>query len=177
VARYVALIRGINVGGRQKLAMADLRAILSGIGCTGARTLLQSGNAVFDSGGRPAELEQQIATGIAEMAGLSVRCLVRDRAELDAVIAANPFGHVTDGARLHAMFLSAQPEPRLVAAHDPAALDPGRIRLGDRVIYLWTPDGYSQAPPVAVYAEKQLQVAVTARNWNTVAKLAAMAGT
>ena len=176
MARYAVLIRGINVGGRQKLAMADLRAVLAGLGCTGARTLLQSGNAVFDAEGRPAgRLEEQIAAGIAETAGLSVRCLVREQAELAAVIAANPFGHVTDGARLYAMFLSAQPDPRLVTEHDPAGLDPGRISLGDRVIYHWCPDGYSQAPPVAAYTEKKLQVAVTARNWNTVTKLAALA--
>jgi uncharacterized protein (DUF1697 family) len=177
VARYIALVRGINVGGRQKLAMADLRAVLAGVGCTGARTLLQSGNAVFDAEGRPAErLEQEIAAGIAETAGLSVRCLVRGQAELDAVIAANPFGGVTDGARLYAMFLSAQPDPQLVAGHDPAGLDPGRVRLGDRVIYQWCPAGYSEAPQVAPYVEKQLRVAVTVRNWNTVTKLAALAG-
>jgi uncharacterized protein (DUF1697 family) len=158
VARYIALIRGINVGGRQKLAMADLRAVLAGLGCTGARTLLQSGNAVFDAEGRPAgRLERDIAAGIEQTAGLSVRCLVRERAELDAVIAANPFGHVTDGARLYAMFLSAEPDPRLLAEHDPA--------------------GYAQAPPLAVYTEKRLQVAVTARNWNTVTKLASLAST
>jgi uncharacterized protein (DUF1697 family) len=178
VARYIALIRGINVGGRQKLAMADLRAVLAGLGCTGARTLLQSGNAVFDAEGRPAgRLERDIAAGIEQTAGLSVRCLVRERAELDAVIAANPFGHVTDGARLYAMFLSAEPDPRLLAEHDPAGLDPGRIMLGDRVIYQWCPAGYAQAPPLAVYTEKRLQVAVTARNWNTVTKLASLAST
>jgi uncharacterized protein (DUF1697 family) len=176
VATYVALIRGINVGGRQKLAMADLRAILSGLGCTGARTLLQSGNAVFGADGRAAgRLEEEIAAGIAATTGLVVRCLVREQAELDAVIAANPFGHVTDGARLYAMFLSAQPDPGLVAEHDPAELDPGRIRLGDRVIYQWCPEGYSEAPQVAPYTEKRLGVAVTARNWNTVTKLAALA--
>ena len=120
MARYIALIRGINVGGRQKLAMADLRAVLAGLGCTSARTLLQSGNAVFDAEGRAGRLERDIAAGIEQTAGLSVRCLVRERAELDAVIAANPFGHVTDGARLYAMFLSAQPDPRLLAEHDPA---------------------------------------------------------
>lgn len=176
MARYAVLIRGINVGGRQKLAMADLRAVLTGLGCTGARTLLQSGNAVFDAEGRPAgRLEEDIEAGIAELAGLSVRCLVRESSELDAVIAANPFGHVTDGARLYALFLSAQPDPRLVTQHDPAGLDPGRVSLGDRVIYHWCPAGYSQAPPVAAYTEKRLQVAVTARNWNTVTKLAALA--
>jgi len=176
MARYAVLIRGINVGGRQKLAMADLRAVLAGLGCTGARTLLQSGNAVFDAEGRPAgRLEEDIAAGIAGMTGLSVRCLVRESPELDAVIAANPFGHVTDGARLYAMFLSAQPDPRLVTEHDPAGLDPGRVMLGDRVIYHWCPAGYSQAPPVAAYTEKKLRVAVTARNWNTVTKLAALA--
>jgi uncharacterized protein (DUF1697 family) len=178
VARYIALIRGINVGGRQRLAMADLRAVLAGLGCTGARTLLQSGNAVFDAGDRPAgRLERDISAGIAQTAGLSVRCLVRGQAELDAVIAANPFGQVTDGARLYAMFLSAQPDPRLLAEHDPARLDPGRISLGDRVIYQWCPDGYAQAPPLAVHTEKRLQVAVTARNWNTVIKLATLAST
>jgi len=147
MARYAVLIRGVNVGGRQKLAMADLRAVLAGLGCTGARTLLQSGNAVFDADGTSAaQLEQDIAAGIAGLTGLSVRCLVRESSELDAV-----------------------------TEHDPAGLDPGRVMLGDRVIYHWCPAGYSQAPPVAAYTEKKLRVAVTARNWNTVTKLAALA--
>ena len=71
-----------------------------------------------------------------------------------------------------AHFLSAAPHPDRLAAHDPRLLDPGRIELGDRVIYQWCPDGLLAAPPAGALAERHLGVTVTARNWNTVTKLA-----
>lgn len=71
-----------------------------------------------------------------------------------------------------AIFLSATPSPALLQAHDPCALEPSTIALGHRVIYQWCPDGILQAPPAGGFAEKYLGVTVTARNWNTVTKLA-----
>jgi uncharacterized protein (DUF1697 family) len=73
-----------------------------------------------------------------------------------------------------ALFLSKQPDPKLLKAHDPRSLAPEEIRLGDRVIYQWCPDGVLAAPAVGGFAEKYLDVTVTGRNWNTVTKLAAL---
>jgi uncharacterized protein (DUF1697 family) len=171
--RYALLIRGINVGGRSKLAMSDLRELLTGLGCRDVRTHLQSGNAVFASPQRsqPA-LAARIEQAIGNELGLSVRCLTRNASELRSVIEGNPFsGIATEGSRFLALFLAAEPDSGLLAANDPCALAPAYIRLGDRVIYQWCPDGILQAPNVSSFVERKLKVAVTGRNWNTVTKL------
>ncbi|MGC9668317.1 DUF1697 domain-containing protein [Planosporangium sp. 12N6] len=176
--RYVALLRGINVGGNKRIAMADLRSLLSDLGYGDVVTHLQSGNAVFSGPDAPtATVAGRIADGIADVLGLSVRCLVRTGAELRAVAAGNPLSDVAaDGSRMLALFLSETPHPALLAAHDPTALAPAQVRLGDRVIYQWCPDGVLAAPPVSGFVEKHLGVAVTARNWNTVSKLTTLVG-
>ncbi len=171
---YAALIRGVNVGGKKKLVMADLRALLTTSGCREVRTHLNSGNAVFTSVSNDAlELAEMIERTVDTELGLRIRCLVRSRAEVRAVIENNPLSeHTDEGSKLVAHFLSAEPDPALLTAHDPHELDPATIVLGDRVIYQWCPEGILAAPPVGAFAEKHLGVTVTARNWNTVAKLA-----
>jgi len=174
--KYAALLRGINVGGHQKVAMTDLRELLSGLGYSGVRTHLQSGNAIFTSrSGNPAKLAREIEKGIKDSLGLTVRCLVWSRDEVHAVLAGNPFRTgATDGSKMLILFLSEQPNPALLAAHDPTELARDQIRVGHRVIYQWCPDGFLAAPSVGPFAEKHLKVAVTARNWNTVTKLGAL---
>jgi uncharacterized protein (DUF1697 family) len=172
--RYVALLRGINVGGSKKVAMADLRALLSGLGYTNVRTHLQSGNAVLTSPSRdPQQLAGKIENRIKDRLGMSVRCLVRTRAEFRAVIDGNPLADVaTNGSRMLALFLSEAPDPGRLAANDPRELAPEQIHLGDRVIYQWCPNGILEAPAVGAFVEKRLKLTATARNWNTVVKLA-----
>ena len=176
MSRYVALLKGINVGRNKQIAMADLRALLGDAGFTDVRTHLRSGNAVFSSAEQDtAALAAAVEQRIADSLGMSVACLVRSREEVDAVVADNPLAEAgTDGSRLMAHFLSAAPHPDRLAAHDPRLLDPGRIELGDRVIYQWCPDGLMAAPPAGTLAERHLGVTVTGRNWNTVTKLAAL---
>jgi uncharacterized protein (DUF1697 family) len=176
MATFVALLRGINVGANKRIAMADLRELLTGLGFTDVRTLLQSGNAVFATRNTlPETLAGRITGAINEQLGLDVGCLVRKGDELQTVIEANPLGDVaTNGSKLMALFLSKQPDPKLLKAHDPRSLAPEEIRLGDRVIYQWCPDGVLAAPAVGGFAEKYLDVTVTGRNWNTVTKLAAL---
>jgi uncharacterized protein (DUF1697 family) len=173
---YALLIRGINVGGNKRLAMADLRELLTGLGYADVRTLLQSGNAVFHTAKTKQDaLATQIEKAIAADLGLTVRCMTRSAAEMLSVIEANPFAEfATEGSKLFAMFLSASPEASHLAEHDPRALDPAGVRLGERVIYQWCPHGLIEAPNVSAFVEKNLKVAVTARNWNTVTKLGAM---
>jgi uncharacterized protein (DUF1697 family) len=174
VPRYVALLRGINVGGNKKIAMADLRGLLAGLGYTDVRTLLNSGNAVFTSATtEPATLAGEIERGIKDTLGMSVRCVVRTGEEMRSVVEGNPLvGVATDRSRLAVLFLAETPDPTLLAAHDPRELAPADIRLGDHVIYHWCPDGYLAAPDVSGYVQKHWKATVTARNWNTVAKLA-----
>ena len=172
--RYALLVRGINVGKAKRLAMADLRALLADAGYTDIRTLLNSGNAVLTGPeADPAEQAARIEGAIAERTGLDVRCVVLTAEQLRAVVDAHPFTEVaTNGSRMMAHVLAAEPEPERLAAHDPVALDPDNARLVGRVIYQWCPDGLLEAPPVGGFAEKHLGVAVTTRNWNTISKLA-----
>ena len=176
---YVALLRGINVGRAKQLPMADLRKLLTGLGYADVKTHLRSGNAVFTSTETdPATLQSDIEAAISEQLGMDVTCLVRDRHELATVIEAHPLKEVaTNGSRMLVLFLSEPPDPNLLATYDPVALDPDGVRLGERVIYQWCPNGITEAPPVGAYAEKHLKVAVTARNWNTVTKLAELLDT
>jgi uncharacterized protein (DUF1697 family) len=173
LTRYAALLRGINLGSRNRIPMADLRALLSGLGLDGVRTHLQSGNAVFASDAGPEPLHHRIEHAIAREFGLNVACLLRTHDELRAVIAANPLADVADdNSRFMALFLSEAPDPTALARNDPVKLDPDGVRVGDRVIYQWCPNGFRDAPAVGAYVEKHLRVTVTARNWNTVTKLA-----
>jgi len=170
---YAAMLRGVNVGGQRRIAMADLRALLSRLSFTEVVTLLQSGNAVFHGpDGLPNELAARIERAIADELMMSVRCMVRTGPELRAVIDGNPFAdRATQGSRFLALFLSASPDAELLARYDPRSLAPSEVQLGDRVIYQWCPEGILAAPNVHGFVEKNLNVAVTARNWNTVTKL------
>ena len=166
----IALLRGINVGGRGKLPMAELRDILTALGARDATTYIQSGNAVFR--GRLAAI--QIAGAIEAAHGFQPQVVVLTRDALNAAIAANPFrcAEATPKA-LHFFFLAAP------AAPDAGALDALRAadedwRLLGRVFYLHAPSGIGRSK-LAERAERLLGVAVTARNWNTVARLADLA--
>lgn len=172
MARYVALLRGINVGRNKRVAMADLRELLADAGFTEVRTHLNSGNAVLTAPEAPTgELADRITAAIADRLGLDVACVVLTADELRAAIAAHPFADVaTNGSRMMAWFCSTAPDPDRPQMRDALALDPERARLVGTVLYQWCPDGLTGAPPVAAEIEKG--VVTTSRNWNTVTKLA-----
>jgi len=175
VPKYAVLLRGINVGGKAKVPMAELRTMLSKLGYTEVRTLLQSGNVVVAAPGSAGKVARQIEEGVKDTFGLDVSCLVWSRDQLQAVIDGNPLADVaTDGAKMMAFFLSERPDPTRLAENDPQSLAPEHIRVGDQVVYQWCPDGFLEAPPVGPFLEKRLGVRATARNWNTVTKLAGM---
>ncbi len=172
---YAALLRGINVGGGKKLPMAGLRALLEGLGHREVRTYLQSGNAVFrseeqDTGALAAELGRAVAREY----GFAVECLVRDHGYLRAVAEGCPFpAERLEGRQLHATYYSEPVEESRFAALDPAQFLPEEFRLGDRVLYLYAPEGLGRsklAPALARPAFTRGLVATT-RNWNTVLKL------
>lgn len=170
---YALLLRGINVGGRNVVAMADLRALLSGLGLDDVRTHLNSGNAVFTSpSAEPAALARRIEAAMAAELGKAVPCLILTAAEIRTVVEQNPLTKVaTNGSRMMAHLLFEPLDQALLAEHDPVALSPTEIAIGDRVIYQWCPDGLLNAPGVGAFAEKLLKAKVTTRNWNTVTKL------
>ena len=173
---FAALLRGINVGPHRKLAMADLRQLLTELGHGEVRTHLNSGNALFTSGAEPVQIQSELEEAILKRLGMDVRVLVRSGAELQTAVEENPLlEDATDGSRMLAIFLSEAPDPALLAIHDPLALDPDRTRIGNRIIYQWCPDGYLAAPAVSGFVEKHLGISATARNWNTVTRLTELA--
>ncbi|MFJ2739870.1 DUF1697 domain-containing protein [Streptomyces sp. NPDC087440] len=174
--RYAALLRGINVGGGKKLPMAELRELLAELGHTDVSTLLASGNAAFttDSAASEDALARDLEKAIEKRFGFTVACLVRDHAYLSAVADACPFPAAElEGRQLHANFASAPLDAERYAGLDPAAYLPEEFRLGDRVLYLYAPNGLGRSKLAEALAKPALNkgLTVTSRNWNTVVKL------
>lgn len=175
MARYAALLRGINVGGHNKIAMADLRALLAATGYTDVATYLQSGNAVFTARNAPPdEIAAEVEAAVTRGLGLGVAVLVRTSEELDAVVAANPFPDAVDPKKLNVAFLGAEPVAAWQADRDPARYAPDRFELLGRELYVWYADSVLRTTLTRDFW-KGLPGTVTARNWNTVTRVRALA--
>jgi uncharacterized protein (DUF1697 family) len=172
---YAALLRGINVGGHKKVPMAELRTLLTDLGHSGARTYLQSGNAVFTSAlGDEKALAAQLRQAIEEHFGFSVDVLVRDHAYLKAVADACPFPAASlEGKQLHVTYFSEPVTASRLASLDAATYLPEEFRFGDRALYLYAPNGLGRSKLAEALAKSAPTngVIATSRNWNTVAKL------
>ncbi|WP_263731367.1 DUF1697 domain-containing protein [Cellulomonas sp. SG140] len=172
---YAALLRGINVGGNKKLPMAELRSLLTDLGHGDVRTYLQSGNAVFTSDHDDEEaLATRLRAAIGARFGFDVEVLVRDHDYLKAVADACPFpAGVLQGKQLHVTYFSEPVEESRFASLDLAAFLPEEVRLGDRALYLYAPDGLGRSPLAEALARSgpPKGVVATSRNWNTVLKL------
>ncbi|MFW3171730.1 DUF1697 domain-containing protein [Geodermatophilus sp. CPCC 206100] len=174
MTRSVVLLRGINLGRARQVGMAELREALTARGHEGVRTHLRSGNVVLDSPLDEAALTRDVEEAVRARFGFDVPVVVRTGAELAAVVAADPLGAVaTDPARYLVTFLPREPDPERVAAL-PAA-DAGEYRVLGRELFLWLPDGVTTTPVGAWDWDRLLGVPGTARNWNTVRKVAALA--
>lgn len=174
--RYVALLRGINVGRAKRVAMADLRALVEGLGGSDVRTLLNSGNVVFTAAPQSVEeLAAGIEAALEGRVGFSARTTVLSAAELARIVEENPLVEIaTDPSRLQVAVLR---DPADVDKLEPL-LDqdwhPGALALGARAAYLWCPDGLLRSPlPEAV--GRLLGDGVTVRNQRTISKLHALA--
>ena len=170
---HIVLLRGVNVGGNRKLAMSDLRTWAEGLGFAGVRTLLQSGNLLLDYEGESAALEQRLESAAAAALGLSTDFIVRTPEEMEAVIARNPFPEAAeaDPSRLLVTFLKQPPAAKAVAAVlAEASRQPEQVRADGREVYVVYPSGAGDSK-----LKLNFRVPGTARNWNTVRKLAAMA--
>ena len=178
MARWAALLRGINVGGHKRIAMADLRRLVEDLGHDEVETLLQSGNVVFSSSHRSADaLASGISKAIDEELGMDVAVLVRSASQLAEVVAANPFpGAVAEPKNLHAGFVSKAPTKAALAAIDREALGEDDFAVGPGVVYLRYSAGMQGSWLTKHVTEKTLGVTMTARNWSTVLKLTDMTG-
>lgn len=177
--RLAALLRGVNVGGRRRLGMGDLVAVVEGLGHRDVATYLQSGNVVFTPGSRaaPGSVAARIEQALAVELDLESTVVVRSASELASVLAANPFAGA-DPATLHVTFLAAGAGAGGGEAGGPVDVE----AKGDRGtvvgphVYLHCPTGYGRSPLTNSYWERRLGVPVTTRNWRTVAALAELAG-
>lgn len=173
--RHLVMPRGINVGTRNRVPMAELRAKLAGAGCTDVVTLLQSGNVILTSPeSTPAGTAELVEKVLASDFGVPVRCIARTAEQIQAVLAANPLREVADdGARYLVSFLSQPPDPAGVERLLATDFAPEVLAVKGSEAYVWTPEGVKAMKLSYTYLEKQLGVVATARNWNTVEKIAA----
>jgi uncharacterized protein (DUF1697 family) len=173
VTTYVALLRGINVGGRTTVTMAGLRATFEAFGATAVQTYIQSGNVVFTHPERSEpKLEKALTKVIADHAGFDIPVMLRTATQMKAVVAKNPYP-AASGTTLHVLFLTANVDKAALAKLDLAKFAPEEATAIGREIYLFLPNGMGKAKlPLAL---AKLKVPTTARNWNTVTKLLEMA--
>ncbi|MEU2332532.1 DUF1697 domain-containing protein [Streptomyces sp. NPDC013172] len=177
---YAALLRGINVGGKKKLPMAELRGLMTGLGHDRVQTYLQSGQAVFTSARGDADfLAAELTGAIEERFGFSVDVLVRDHAYLKAVAEACPFPAAElEAKQLHVTYFSGPVAAERYASIDPAVHLPEEFRLGDRALYLYAPDGLGRSKLAEALSRSRVNkgLIATTRNWNTVLKLVELTG-
>jgi len=173
--RYVALLRGINVGRHRRISMSDLRRVFEDVGLEDVSTYLQSGNVLFAGKGSAAPLASRLERAIHAELVPGVSVLLRSRAELAKIATSNPFaGH--DTSKLHVTFLGKRPTAARARTLDPELAAPDEFRLHSRELYLHYPKGYGRSKLTNAYFEKQLGVVATTRNWKTVTTLAELAG-
>ena len=183
MASHIALLRGINVGGRNKVPMAELREVVSGLGHTGVSTYIQSGNVLFTTPERDtAKLASALEAGITGQFGLQASVVVVSRAELARILERNPYQDEPNHRLVHVVFLNAELPPdlleRVKAAEQASAAKGSRDAVAaiGPALYVHTPDGYgsSELAPVLfriIGTPGQKGVAATARNWATATKL------
>jgi uncharacterized protein (DUF1697 family) len=186
MASHVALLRGINLGGRNKIAMADLRKVVTSLGHTGVTTYIQSGNVLFTAAGRGnAELAGELESAIVETFGIASSVVVLTRDELAQVLRDNPYQDEPNPRMVHVVFLNAEPPAdlleRIAAAESAAAAKGSRdtIRAIGRALFVHTPDGFGNSELAQVLfrlvgSSGKTSVAATARNWATAGKLLAL---
>ena len=177
MTRYVALLRGINVGTAKQVGMADLKNLVVGLGYVDVKTHLRSGNVVLTADHTSAaKLAAQLTKAIEEQFSMTVGVVVRTRDELAAVVEANPLGEVaTDPSRSVVAFLSGPPDPAALAALLAVDVAPEQIVADGPELYLWCPNGQADGAATRALTKARLKVTVTARNWRTVTKLLELA--
>jgi uncharacterized protein (DUF1697 family) len=172
MARTVALLRGINVGGNKQVPMARLREVFADLGHTDVKTYVNSGNVVF--GGRRAS-QRRIEDALEEAFGWRIPVVLRTRAELGAVLEADPLGAQATNPSRYLVSFSGSADPLDASKMD--GVEPGpneAYAIIGREAYMWLPDGVQRSPLARAFVDRRFGVVLTARNWRTVGKLHAM---
>jgi uncharacterized protein (DUF1697 family) len=169
---YIALFRGINVGGKNLLPMNELVVLLEDIGARNIKTYIQSGNAIFQCDEKNiVQLYERLTIEIKKRHGFEPRVLILGLGEIEKAMVENPFPEAeTDPSSLHLGFLASTPESPDLKKLDGLKKESERFHLADRVFYLHAPEGVGRSR-LAATAEKLLGVPMTDRNWRTVCKI------
>lgn len=168
---YVALFRGINVGGKNILKMKDLINLLEGLGAKQIKTYIQSWNAVFLSLQEPTQISEQVSQTIQQRFGFTPLVLILSRVEFEKAITENPFPEaVSNPSSLHLGFLARPPEKPNLEGLEKLKHESEKYHLTGRVFYLYAPEGVGRSK-LAASCEKLLGVPMTDRNWKTVCKI------
>lgn len=174
MALTVALLRGVNVGGRKLVSMQALRGLCQDLGLGAPRSLLQSGNLVFETGLSEPALETLLRSEAASRLGLATRFIIRSQADWRDLIDANPLIDLAraDPSRFVVFFLKSEPSDFSVQALQEAKTGPETLRVDGRQLYIAYPDGIGRSRLTNAVIERRLGAVGTARNWNTVMKIA-----
>jgi uncharacterized protein (DUF1697 family) len=176
MATHIVLLRGINIGARNRIPMAELRETLAGAAFDDVRTYLQSGNVVLSSDATPDRLARECGRLIRDRFGLDIAVVVRTRDELAEVVRRNPLGEVAvDPKRYQVSFLDGKLGAEAARALAAAAVASEQFVVIGREVYAWHPEGVARSRLWAQLAGRGLGVTATARNWTTVEKLLALA--
>ena len=175
IERYLVMPRGINVGTRNRVPMAELRSKLADEGYAGVATVLQSGNVVVSTeSGRPDEVAGAMQRLLSDEFDVNVPCVVRTANQVRGVLERNPLQEiVSDPSRYLVNFLSKEPDSEVVGALLEEDHSPEAIAIEGSEAYVWTPDGVKAMTLSYAYLEKRFGVVATARNWNTLEKIVA----
>jgi uncharacterized protein (DUF1697 family) len=171
VQKYVGLLRGVNVGGRNKVSMAELRALFESLGYGEVRTFIQSGNVIFAADGPVTA--KAIESAIAARFNIAVAVVLRTPGELERIVRDNPFTRA-DPSNLHVGFMTQRPSADVVAALDHERFRPELFAVKGAELYFWLPDGMARTK-LPSYLDRQLRTPTTIRNWRTLNKLVELA--
>jgi uncharacterized protein (DUF1697 family) len=175
VTTYIAMLRGINVGGHAKVAMADLRAVFAEMGFDDVQSYIQSGNVVFRATAAAATLQPTIERGLDAAFGHGIKVVIRTHAQLVAVVGRNPLaGGGRDPSKLHVTFLASKPASSRLTGLDTGAFLPDEFRVAGREVYVHCPGGYGRTKLNNAFFERALGVVATTRTLNTATALVAM---
>lgn len=176
---YIAILRGINVSGHNKIPMADLKKLFEELKCDNIRTYIQSGNVIFEhTKSTDKALIKKIEKGISDKFGFDVPVLVITAGELEKVIKNNPFIKEKDieTDKLHVTFLAEPPAKANIDKANSYNFEPDRFSIDEKAAYVYCPNGYGNTKLNNTFFESKLKVTATTRNWRTVNELVRIAG-
>jgi uncharacterized protein (DUF1697 family) len=168
----IAILRGINVGGKRKILMADLKSMCEKLELKNVKTYIQSGNLIFNSDRQNSELENDLEKAITEKFGFNVPVIVRTEKEIETSINDNPFfDKDADVKQLHLTFLKEKPSKENIDKTLTYNYEPDKFKIDKKDAFIFCAGKYHESKLTNNFFEKQLKVVATTRNWKTILKL------